>query len=98
MQYEAFLKRAFKFDKRLRKPHTSEFENLVRSEQKNESKGLSKIKNRMNTACDLFMGNGMTLDESEALAALNIEIKASENSEDIYACVKKGIKITERFI
>ena len=98
MQYEAFLKRAFKFDKRLREPHTSEFENLVRSEQKKDFDGLYEIKKRMKIGCDLFMSNGLTLDESEALAELTVEIDASNNSEDIYTCVKKGLKATERFI
>lgn len=96
MFYEIFLKRAFKFDRRLKRPTPSEFENLIRSEEKNQSREMEEVKKRLRTACNLFIQNGNN-PEKNALSELILEIDNAGCSEDIYACIQKGLKISERF-
>lgn len=62
-RYENFLKRFYKFDLRIRRPHKSEFIQLIELENSNDIKfesTLHEIKERLNKALNI-------LDEKEIL-------------------------------
>ncbi len=103
MDYEAFLNRGFRFNKRLRRAHKSELVNLINFENgvrlkilPNGEKQLPEIKERLTKAIDLIIKN-RELDETneKALSELYPDIAKASSSSDIKAIVESGLYFTQ---
>ncbi|WP_340156343.1 hypothetical protein [uncultured Winogradskyella sp.] len=103
MNYETFLKRGFRFNKRLRRAHKSELANLINYENgirhkflPNGVKQLSEIKERLNKAIELIIKN-QELDEpnKKALSELNFDVANASTSSDINTIVESGLYFTQ---
>ncbi len=99
MNYESFMNRAYRLDRRIRRPSKAEFQNLVRLESKNESisKNLKELKERMERACFIFLDQDMTSEESGKIGVLLSLIAQANSSERIYECAARGLVMTEKF-
>lgn len=103
MNYEIFLKRGFRFNKRLRRAHKSELANLIDCENgikhkflSSREKQLSEIKDRLNKAIELMIKN-IDLDElnQKALTDLLPEIINAQSSMDINKIVESGLYFSQ---
>ncbi|WP_298236856.1 hypothetical protein [uncultured Algibacter sp.] len=103
MSYETFLKRGFRFNKRLRRAHKSELANLIDFENgvrhkflPNGEKQLSEIKERLSKAIELIIKN-RNLDEpnAKALSELYSDIAKASSSSDINDIVESGLYFTQ---
>lgn len=103
MSYETFLKRGFRFNKRLRRPHKSELANLINCENgikhkflPSKEKQLSEIKNRLKKTIELIIKN-LDLDElnEKALSDLLPEIINAQSSTDINKIVESGLYFSQ---
>lgn len=103
MHYETFLKRGFRFNKRLRRPHKSELSNLIDFENgirhkflPNGEKQLAEIKKRLSKTIELIIKN-RDLDElnEKALSELYSEIDNASSSSDIFKIVESGMYFTQ---
>lgn len=99
MNYESFMNRAYRLDRRIRRPSKAEFQNLVRLESKNESitKNLKELKDRLEKACLIFLDQDLTYQESENIGVLRSLIAQADTSERIYECAARGLVMTDRF-
>jgi len=105
VNYETFLKRGFKFNKRFRKPHKSELANLIDFEngikQKflpNRENQLYKIKERLSKTIDLILEN-CNMDEikKKDLSELYSDIAKANSSSDINRIVESGLYLTQDY-
>ena len=103
MSYETFLKRGFRFNKRLRRAHKGELANLIDCENginhkflPNREKQLSEIKDRLTKAIQLIIKN-LDLDElnEKALSDLYPEITKANSSSDINKIVESGLYFSQ---
>lgn len=103
MSYETFLKRGFRFNKRLRRAHKSELANLIDFENgvrhkflQSGEKQLFKIKERLTKAIELIIKN-QDLDElnEKALSELYSEITKANSSSDINKIVESGLYFSQ---
>lgn len=103
MSYETFLKRGFRFNKRLRRAHKSELANLIDYENgirhkflPSGEKQLSEIKDRLKKAIELITKN-IDLDElnEKALSDLLLEINNAHSSTDINKIVESGLYFSQ---
>lgn len=105
MNYETFLTRAFRTDKRIRRANKQEFINLANSEngkklsfQPSFEKQLEEIKNRLEKALNIFIEK--TDDKTELLTLKNLEMQllTLKSYKDLTEIVKIGLENTKKFI
>ncbi len=57
-QFEIFMMKAYKLDKRIRRPSKAEFKNLIRAEKQGvSSKEIKILKGRIDQAIEIFFKN-----------------------------------------
>jgi hypothetical protein len=103
--YEYFLSRAFRFDKRLTPPNKQEFLNLINAEKGITSSFLPKfekqregLKHRLTTAIDIFISKSEDEEQKTSLKILLIKVNQINSSNDIPEITKVGLEITQNFI
>lgn len=103
MNYETFLKRGFRFNKRIARAHKMEllnfidFKNGTRSKfLRNRKKQLSDIKSRLNKTIELIIEN-QNIDKTneKALLELKNEIENSNSSADNNSIVESVLYFTQ---
>jgi len=98
MRLEAFLNRAHKFDKRIKRPSKGEYYSLTRAEEKaNYQKELKTLKNRIEQAIEVFFKQAIDYDTEEGLKVLGSLNAQAKNSKDVATVIEKGLLITEQF-
>lgn len=105
MSYEYFLRRAYQFNKKLRRPSNQEFLNLVEAENGNRHKWLPKadkqlddIKERLSKAVSIFISKLKDIETIEKLEDLNYRISEVQSSREIPSIVDEGLNLTKAFI
>ncbi len=98
MRLEAFLNRAYKLDRRIRRPSKGEYYSLTRAEEKgNPQKELNLLKERIEQAVEIYLKQDIeyqTQENLQILLSLNAQAK---NSNDIVSVIERGLIITEQF-
>ncbi|MCZ4319968.1 MULTISPECIES: hypothetical protein [Aequorivita] len=98
MQVENFLNRAYKLDRRIKRPSKGEYYSLTRAEQDgNAQKELDILKNRIEQAIDIFFKQRLNHKTEEHLRILLSHNASAKNSNDINNVVEKGLLLTEPF-
>ncbi|MDO6597384.1 hypothetical protein Q4512_10705 [Oceanihabitans sp. 2_MG-2023] len=98
MRLEAFLNRAYKLDKRIKRPSKGEYYSLTRTEEKgDDQKELKIIQKRIEQAIEVFFKQDIDYKTEESLKILGSLNAQSNNSNDINLVIEKGLKITEQF-
>lgn len=98
MGLEALLNRAYKLDRRIRRPSKGEYYALTRAEEKgNPQKELNLLKERIEQAVEIFFKQDIEYQTQESLKMLLSLNAQAKNSNDIVAVIEKGLKITEQF-
>ncbi len=98
MRLEAFLNRAYKLDKRIKRPSKGEYYALTRAEEKgNPQKELKILKSRIEQAIEVFFKQSIDHKTEESLKILGSLNAQTNNSNDISLVIEKGLKITEQF-
>lgn len=103
MKYKNFLKRGFRFNRRVSRASKSELINLINCENgikhtflPNREKQLSEIKGRLIKAIELIIKNNH-LDKinEKALSDLSIEVNNANSSSDINKIVESGLYFSQ---
>lgn len=98
MRFESFLKRAYKLDRRTRRPSKGEYYTLTRAKEKgNYQKELKAVKERIAQVIEIFFKqelNNETQEGLKRLASLNAQAK---DSNDVSAIIENGLSLTEQF-
>ncbi|MBF8151451.1 hypothetical protein ITJ86_16205 [Winogradskyella sp. F6397] len=98
MRLEAFLNRAYKLDKRIKRPSKGEYYSLTRAEEKdNYQKELKTLKNRIEQAIEVFFKQAIDYQTEESLKVLGSLNAQAKNSNDVATVIEKGLLITEQF-
>lgn len=98
MRLEAFLNRAYKLDRRIRRPSKGEYNSLTRAEEKgNPQKKLNLLKGRIEQAIEIFMKQNINYKTQETLQIVLSLNAQAKNSNDIVSVIEKGLMITEQF-
>ncbi|SFN80854.1 hypothetical protein SAMN04487989_104138 [Bizionia echini] len=98
MRLEAFLNRAYKLDKRIKRPSKGEYYALKRAEEKgNPQKELKTLKSRIEQAIEVFFKQSIDYKTEESLKILSSLNAQTNNSNDLSLVIEKGLKITEQF-
>ena len=98
MRLEAFLNRAYNFDKRIKRPSKGEYYSLTRAEEKgNPQKELKILKNRIEQAIEVFFKQDIDYQTEESLKVLGSLNAQAKNSNEVATVIEKGLKITEQF-
>jgi len=98
MRLEAFLNRAYKLDKRTKRPSKGEYYALTRAEEKgNQQKEFKILRSRIEQAIEVFFKQDIDYKTEESLKILGSLNAQSNNSNDINLVIEKGLKITEQF-
>ena len=98
MRLEAFLNRAYKLDKRIKRPSKGEYYSLTRAEEKgNPQKELKTLKSRIEQAIEVFFKQSIDYKTEESLKILSSLNAQTNISNDISLVIVKGLKITEQF-
>ena len=102
--YENFLTRAFKYNKKLRRPSNQEYLNLIAAESGNSyswlpsfEKQIEEIKKRLTKAADIFIKKSKDQEQKRDLEYLKIKISHMVSYNDIPTIVKRGLEITQNF-
>ncbi len=101
MNYEIFLNRAFKLNRRIRRANKQEFINLANSEQQKQLsflpsalKQLEEVKGRLKTAIKILLLNSISEEEIGILEILEKQITSVRSSADVLAIIHKGLEVT----
>ena len=95
---ENFLDRAFRLDKRIKRPSKGEYYTLTRAEQKgNSQKELVVLKKRIEQAIDIFFKQELSYETQEYLKILLSMNAQAKSSDDIADVVGRGLTFTEQF-
>lgn len=98
MSLEAFLNRAYKLDRRIRRPSKGEYYSLTRAEEKgNPQEELNLLKGRIEQAVEIFFKQEIEYQTQESLQILLSLNAQAKNSNDIVSVIKRGLIITEKF-
>lgn len=98
MQVENFLNRAYKLDRRIKRPSKGEYYSLTRAEQDgNAQRELDVLKKRIEQAIDIFFKQRLDYNIDEHLRLLLSQNASAKNSNDITNVVDKGLLLTEQF-
>src|SRR5690606_25356276 len=98
MNLEAFLNRAYRFDKRITRPSKGEYYTFTRAEQKgNSQKELAVLKKRIEQAINIFFKQELSYETQEYLKILLSMNAQAKSSEDIADVVGRGLTFTEQF-
>ncbi|MCB0746528.1 MAG: hypothetical protein KDC90_03615 [Ignavibacteriae bacterium] len=98
MGLEAFLNRAYKLDRRIRRPSKGEYYSLTRAEEKgNPQKELKTLKGRIEQAIEIFFKQDIEYQTQESLQILLSLNAQAKNSNDIVSVIERGLIITEQF-
>lgn len=101
-KYENFLKRFYKFDGRLKRPHKSELINLIDAEEKsleNFEKDFKLIIQRLHKALDILEEKELrrTMSSSNLLPVLYSMLDKVENTGDINRFLDFALSQTELY-
>lgn len=101
MNYEIFLNRAFKFNRRIRRAKKQEFINLANSEQQKQlsslpsfAKQLEEVKGRLKTAVKILISNSASEEEVRILEILEKQIATIQSYKDVIEIVITGLEVT----
>lgn len=98
MRLEAFLNRAYKLDKRIKRPSKGEYYALTRAEEKgNPQKELNILKQRIEQAIEIFFKQNMDCQTEEGLKVLLSLNAQAKSSNDIAVEIDRGLILTEQF-
>ncbi len=98
MRLEAFLNRAYKLDRRIRRPSKGEYYSLTRAEEKGSpQKELNLLKEKIEQAVEIFLKQDIEYQTQESLQILLSLNAQAKNSNDIVSVIEKGLMITEQF-
>lgn len=98
MRLEAFLNRAYKLNKRIKRPSKGEYYSLTRAEENDDSqKELKILKERIEQAIEIFFKQSIDYQTEESLKVLGSLNAQAKNSSDVSLVIEKGLKITEQF-
>ncbi|WP_445749304.1 hypothetical protein [Polaribacter sp.] len=98
MRLEAFLNRAYKLDRRIRRPSKGEYYSLTRAEEKgNPQKELNILKQRIKQAIEIFFKQDIDYQTEEGLKVLLSLNAQAKSSNDIAVEIDRGLILTEQF-
>ena len=98
MRLEAFLNRAYKLDKRIKRPSKGEYYSLTRAEENgNPQKELNILKQRIEQAIEIFFKQDMDYQTEEGLKVLLSLNAQAKSSNDIAVEIDRGLILTEQF-
>lgn len=98
LRLESFLNRAYKRDRRIKRPSKGEYYSLTRAEKDgNFQKQLNTLKKRIEQAIDIFFKQRLDDNTEEHLKLLLSQNANAQNSFDISIVVEKGLLLTEKF-
>ncbi len=105
MNYEYFLKRAFKYNKSLRRPSNREYINLIYVENGTKYPGLPSfekqledIKKRLNKAILIFISKSNDKEQIKKLEELDKRVSKISTYNDISEILNEGLEVTQNFI
>lgn len=103
--YETFLKRAFKYDRRLTTPSNQELLNLIDAEKgekvsflPTKEKQFNAIRERVLKAILLLAKQKLPKENRQNLKSLLPELEAAYNSDDIIEIVSLGLNYSQPLI
>ena len=98
MRLEAFLNRAYKLDRRIKRPSKGEYYSLTRAQEKgNPQKELNLLKERIEQAVEIFFKQDIDYQTQESLKILGSLNAQAKNNNDLVSVIEKGLIITEQF-
>lgn len=98
MRLEVFLNRAYKLDKRIKRPSKGEYYSLTRAEENgNPQKELNILKQRIEQAIEIFFKQDMDYQTEEGLKVLLSLNAQAKSSNDIAVEIDRGLILTEQF-
>jgi len=98
MRLEAFLNRAYKLDKRIKRPSKGEYYSLTRAEENgNPQKELNILKQRIEQAIEIFFKQDIDYQTEEGLKVLLSLNAQAKSSNDIAVEIDRGLILTEQF-
>ena len=98
MRLEAFLHKAYKLDRRIRRPSKGEYYCLTRAEEKgNPQKELNLLKERIEQAVEIFFKQDIEYQTEESLQILLSLNAQAKSSNDIAVEIDRGLILTEQF-
>ena len=105
MAHENFLRRAYEYNKKLRRPSNQEFLNLIEAENGNRhswlpkaEKQLADIKDRLSKAVSIFISKVRDKEKIEKLEELHYRISKIQSYREIPSIVDEGLSLTKDFI
>ena len=105
MNYENFLKRAFKTDKRIERANKQEYINLANAENGKKlsilpsfDKQLEEVKNRLAKALIIFITNSNNDEQLSVLNFLKNKIPEIKSYKDVNKIIEIGLENTKEFI
>ncbi|QSS96341.1 hypothetical protein [Psychroflexus sp. ALD_RP9] len=97
-QFEIFMMKAYKLDKRIRRPSKAEFKNLIRADKQGAfSKEIKILKGRIDQAIEIFFKNDANHEFQEKWSLLQSLNTKAKSSHDLELIIKQGLEITAQF-
>ena len=94
-----FLNRAYKLDKRIKRPSSGEYKSLKRDEVNGKSqKKLNELKQRIEKCIQIFLKNSTDYSIRESLNVLSSLNAQAKDSSDMDSVISMGLKFTKSFM